>query len=181
VLDNKDSGRPQTSEDDIGRIQQEVEQNPRASIHCLSNQVDIPRTTVWRVLCFKLRKRAYHLQVRDCLNNTSRNTWIGRAGTKLWALRLPDFTPLGVFAWGFIKSKVYKAKVPDLHDLRQRIYEAAQALTSNMLRDIFRAAVERWEQRLEMERGWGKSSCIDMLHNSEPHNIVWRTYAMQEL
>jgi hypothetical protein len=48
---------------------------------------------------------------------------------------------------------VYRTKVPDLHDLRQRIYEAAQALTPNMLRDVFRAAVERWQQCLEMEGG----------------------------
>jgi hypothetical protein len=48
---------------------------------------------------------------------------------------------------------VYKTKVPHLHDLLQRIYEAAQALTPKMLRDVFRAAVERWEQCLEMEGG----------------------------
>jgi hypothetical protein len=60
-------------------------------------------------------------------------------------------TPADFFAWGFIKSKVYKTKVPDLHDLQQHIYEAAQALTPNMLRDVFRAPVVRWEQCLEME------------------------------
>jgi hypothetical protein len=49
---------------------------------------------------------------------------------------------------GFIKSKV-----PDLHDLRQRIYEAVQALTHNRLRYVFRGTVERWEQCHEMYRG----------------------------
>jgi hypothetical protein len=48
---------------------------------------------------------------------------------------------------------VYKTKFPNLHDLRQRIYEAAQALTTNMLRGVFRAIVERWEHCLEMEEG----------------------------
>jgi hypothetical protein len=62
-------------------------------------------------------------------------------------------TPLDFLAWGFIKSKVYRTKFPDLYDLRQRIYGAAQALTLNMLRDVFRAAVERWEQCLEMQGG----------------------------
>jgi hypothetical protein len=79
--------------------------------------------------------------------------WIGRAASKLWAPRSPDLTPLDFFVWGFIKSKVYKTKVPDPHDLRQRVYEAAQALTPSMLRDVFRATVERWEQCLEMEEG----------------------------
>jgi hypothetical protein len=48
---------------------------------------------------------------------------------------------------------VYKTKFADLHAVRQRIYEAAQALTTNMLRDVFRATRERWEQYLEMEGG----------------------------
>jgi hypothetical protein len=48
---------------------------------------------------------------------------------------------------------MYKAKVPDLHDLRQSIIEAAQALTPNMLRDVFTATVERWQQCLEIEGG----------------------------
>jgi hypothetical protein len=48
---------------------------------------------------------------------------------------------------------VCKTKVPDLHDLWQRIYEAAQALTPNLLHDVFRATMEHWEQCLEMEGG----------------------------
>jgi transposase len=61
VLDEKRSGRPQTSEDGVGCIQQATEQSPRASVRPLSNQLDIPRPTVWRVLHFKLKKREYHL------------------------------------------------------------------------------------------------------------------------
>jgi transposase len=72
VLDGKRSGRPQSSEDDVGCIQQVVEQSPRASIRRLNSQLDIPRTTVWRVLYFKLKKRAYHLQVRHYLSNNFR-------------------------------------------------------------------------------------------------------------
>jgi hypothetical protein len=93
----------------------------------------------------------YHLQVCDYFSNTFRNTWIGRAALKQWVPCSPDFTSLDFFAWGFIKSKVYRTKVPDLHDLWQHIYEAAKALTSSMLCDGFRATVEHWEQCLEME------------------------------
>jgi hypothetical protein len=64
-------------------------------------------------------------------------------------------TPLDFFARGLIKSKV-----PDLHALRQRIYEAAQALTPNMLCDAFRATVELWEQCLQMERGQVELYCL---------------------
>jgi hypothetical protein len=84
--------------------------------------------------------------VRDYLNNTVRNTWIGTAAPKRCAPRSPVLIPLGLFAWCLIKSTV-----PDPHELRQHIYEAVQALTLNMLRDDFRAAVERWAQCREME------------------------------
>lgn len=63
---------------------------------------------------------------------------------------LPRLIPLDFLAWGFIKSKVHKTKFPNLPDLRQRIYEA---LTPNLLRYVFKAAVEPWEQCLEMEGG----------------------------
>jgi transposase len=52
VLDEKRSGRPQTSEDDVGCIQQATEQSPSASVRHLSNQLHIPRTTIWRVFAF---------------------------------------------------------------------------------------------------------------------------------
>jgi hypothetical protein len=83
----------------------------------------------------------HHLQEHDYLNNTFQNIWIGTAASQHWAPRSPDLTPLGFFAWCFIRSKVL-----DLHDLWQRIYEAAQALTPCMLRDVFGATVERWEE-----------------------------------
>jgi hypothetical protein len=54
---------------------------------------------------------------------------------------------------------VYETKIPEVHDVCKRIYEAARALTPNMLRDVFTAAVKRWEQRLEMVEG--RLSCIE--------------------
>jgi hypothetical protein len=121
---------------------------PRASIRSLSNQHDIPRRIVWRVFHFKHKKRAYHLQVRDYLNNIFGTHAQAELHRNVGRHAPPDLTPLHFFAWSF-----RKCKVPDLHDLRQLIYEAAQALTPNMLRDVFRATVERWAQCHEME-GW---------------------------
>jgi hypothetical protein len=76
-----------------------------------------------------------------------------RSCTETLVATSPDLTLLDFFAWGIIKSKVYKTKVPDLHDVWQCVYKAAQALTPSMLRDVFRATVERWEQCLETEGG----------------------------
>jgi hypothetical protein len=155
VLDEKRSGRLAISKDDVQCIQQAIERSSSASICSLSNQIDIPRTTVWRALHFKLKKRVYHLQLRDYLNNTFRSTWIGRDASKHWAPCSPELTPSDFFARGVMNTKVYRTKVPELHDLWQSIHEAAQVLTPNMLRDVFRATVERWEQCLEME--WGQA------------------------
>ncbi|PSN58023.1 hypothetical protein C0J52_02021 [Blattella germanica] len=288
VVDEKRSGRPQTSANDVELIQQAIERSPGASTRRLSNELDIPRTTVWRVLRFTLKKRAYHLQVlhhleqedyaarqamchdllqavanedlmnnilfsdeatfhicgrvnrhncriwadeqpnatyewqrdtpkinvwlgvsatklygpfmfqeptvtgvtylemlqqflepqltqdgvlhsvvfqqdgapphfalcvRAYLNETFPGRWIGRAAPRMWAPRSPDITPLDFFAWGFIKSHVYKNKVRDLPQLRERIYEAVAAITPQHLRSVFRATVQRWEQCLEMQGG----------------------------
>ena len=63
VVDEKCSGRPQTFANDVERIQQVIERSPGTSTRRLSNELDIPRTAVWRILSFKLKKRTYHLQV----------------------------------------------------------------------------------------------------------------------
>ncbi|KAJ4430951.1 hypothetical protein ANN_19544 [Periplaneta americana] len=59
--------KPRNRTDSLARPQQRnkhaTEPSPGASTCRLSNELDIPRTTVWRVLRFTLHKRAYHLQV----------------------------------------------------------------------------------------------------------------------
>jgi hypothetical protein len=42
-------------------------------------------------------------------------------------------TPLDFFVLGFIKDVVYRRKVRDLADLRQRIIEAVELITPHML------------------------------------------------
>jgi hypothetical protein len=37
------------------------------------------------------------------------------------------------FAWGFIKDVVYRRKVRDVADLRQRVIEAVELITRHML------------------------------------------------
>jgi len=57
---------------------------------------------------------------------------VGRGGSTAWPPRSLDLTPLGFFAWGFIKDVVYRRKVRDLADLRQRIIEAVELITPHM-------------------------------------------------
>ena len=63
VLHEKCSGRPQTSANDVERMQQVIEFSPGASTRSLSNELDTPRTTIWRILRFKFNEHAYQLQV----------------------------------------------------------------------------------------------------------------------
>ncbi|KAJ4438693.1 hypothetical protein ANN_14640 [Periplaneta americana] len=57
--------------------------------------------------------------VRNYLNETFPGRWIG--SPRFWAARSPDLTPLDFFAWGHIKTQVYKVKIRDLQHLRERI------------------------------------------------------------
>ena len=71
--------------------------------------------------------------VTTFLDETFPGRWVGRGGPIAWPPRSPDLTPLDSFAWGFIKDVVYRRKVRDLADLRQRIIEAVELITPHML------------------------------------------------
>jgi len=71
--------------------------------------------------------------VTTFLDETFPGRWVGRGGPTAWPPRSPDLTPLDSFAWGFIKDVVYRRKVRDLADLRQRIIEVVEIITPHML------------------------------------------------
>jgi hypothetical protein len=55
-------------------------------------------------------------------------------------------TQFPAFAWGFIKSKVYTGRiVDDLAKLRNRIIDAVQKITPQMLESVFRETIHRFE------------------------------------
>ena len=47
----------------MARIREAIERSPQASTRRLSNELDVPRATVLKILRFTLKKRAYHIQV----------------------------------------------------------------------------------------------------------------------
>ena len=47
------------------------------------------------------------LAVRQFLNDTFPDRWIGRDGPILWPPHFPDITPLDFFPWGYVKDFVY--------------------------------------------------------------------------
>ena len=85
----------------------------------------------------------YAIIVRDYLDRRFPGRWIGRGGTQPWAARSPDLTPLVFFfAWGFIKSKVYTGRrIGEIAELRNRIIDAVQKVTPQMLESVFRETI----------------------------------------
>ena len=69
------------------------------------------------------------LAIRQLLNDTFPERWIGRDGPIPWPPRSPDITPLEFFLWGYVKDIVYRTKVRDVSDLQQQIIETLDTVT----------------------------------------------------
>ena len=82
-------------------------------------------------------------EVRATLDNIFRGRWIGRGGPIAWPPRSPDLTPLDFFLWGYVKDKVYATPVRDLRDLRERIIEAIESISEDMLQRTWQEIVHR--------------------------------------
>jgi hypothetical protein len=55
-------------------------------------------------------------------------------------------THFPAFAWGFVKSKVYTCRrIGDLAELRNRIIDAIQKTTPQMLESVFQETLHRYE------------------------------------
>ena len=73
------------------------------------------------------------LPVRQFPNETFSDRWIGRDEPISWPPRSPDITPLDFFLWLYVKDIVYRTKVRDITDLRQRISNAIATIDEDML------------------------------------------------
>ena len=80
--------------------------------------------------------RASH--VRQFLDATFPNRWIGRDGPTPWPPRSPDIAHLDFFLWGYVKDKVFSTPVPDITNLKARITDAFDTITGDMLENTWR-------------------------------------------
>lgn len=85
----------------------------------------------------------FELNVRQFLNDTFENRWIGRRGSIEWPARSPDLSPLDFFLWGHLKSVVYKEKPNDLEQLKTRITRAIQEITPEQLQNSVKSVRDR--------------------------------------
>jgi hypothetical protein len=71
--------------------------------------------------------------VRDYLDATFLNRWLGRDGPLARPPQSPDIIPLDFFLWGYVKDKVYATKVTGVEDLKTRIRDAITPINRGML------------------------------------------------
>ncbi|GFX88570.1 uncharacterized protein TNCV_2659811 [Trichonephila clavipes] len=84
-----------------------------------------------------------HLSIREWLNITVPNQWIGRKEPPnkaciAWHPRSPDRMPCDSYLWGFIKNFVYVPSLPsDSPDLRLKIEEGVVKISSDTLKKVW--------------------------------------------
>ena len=74
VFDTRRSGQPRTSEENIERVRQAFQRSPMKSIHTAARQLELPRSTMHKVLHKNLKLYAYKVQMLQALqpNNMPR-------------------------------------------------------------------------------------------------------------
>ena len=73
----------------------------------------------------------YTRHVREFLNESFPNRWLGRGGPIAWPPRSPDLTPMDYYLWGHMKTLVYETKVDSRAALRRRVFAAAQHIRNH--------------------------------------------------
>jgi len=73
----------------------------------------------------------YNQHVRDYLNESFPNRWLGRGGPIAWPPRSPDLTTIDYYLWAQIKTLVYETKVDSRAAQRDSIFAAAEQIRNH--------------------------------------------------
>ncbi|GFU75697.1 uncharacterized protein TNCV_3712421 [Trichonephila clavipes] len=89
----------------------------------------------------------FSISVRNHLDATCGERWIGRGGPVHWPPRSPDLSCLDYFFWGQMKSLVYETPVNSAEELEERISAAAGEIrnTPEILSNVRRSMKRRCE------------------------------------
>ncbi|GBN11814.1 hypothetical protein AVEN_177443-1 [Araneus ventricosus] len=86
--------------------------------------------------------------VREFLDTTFPQRWIGRGAVMAWPPRSPDITPLDFYLWGYVKQHVYSERINGINHLKQRITDIIHSVTPIVLTRVW----EELDYRLDMCR-----------------------------
>ncbi|GFW50947.1 uncharacterized protein TNCV_3592291 [Trichonephila clavipes] len=89
----------------------------------------------------------FSISVRNHLDATCGERWIGRGGPAHWPPRSPDLSCLDYFFWGQMKSLVYETPVNSAEELIARISASAREIrnTPEILSNVRRPIKRRCE------------------------------------
>ena len=93
----------------------------------------------------------YATAVRNLLDETFPDKWIGRRGSIEFPPRSPDITPMDFFVWGVIKDSVYSRKPRSVEDLRQFVIDAFANLDHDLCTKVCHSVVSRCRECIEAE------------------------------
>ncbi|GBN01122.1 hypothetical protein AVEN_262299-1 [Araneus ventricosus] len=104
--------------------------------------------------------------VREFLDKTFIQRWIGRGTVMAWPPRSPDITPLNIYLWVYVKQHVYSERIDDINHLKQRITDVIHSVTPDVLIRVW----EELDYRLDVCRA----------NKWSPHRIALNSYANLE-
>ncbi|GBN57901.1 hypothetical protein AVEN_228741-1 [Araneus ventricosus] len=85
--------------------------------------------------------------VRQFLNTTFPQRWIGRDVVMAWPPRSPDLTPLDFYLRGYVKQHVYSERINVINHLKQRITDVVHSVTP----DVLKREWEELDYRLDIK------------------------------
>jgi len=94
----KSSGRPRVSEENVRRIQESFERNPRKSTRTESRELGISQPTVWRVLRRHLLFKPYRLQLVQALRPNDKRKSVEFCDRMLQNMEVDTLLPRLIFS-----------------------------------------------------------------------------------
>ncbi|GBM52251.1 hypothetical protein AVEN_39767-1, partial [Araneus ventricosus] len=86
--------------------------------------------------------------VREFLDTTFPQWWIGRGAIMAWSPRSPVITPLVFYLWDYMKQHGHSERINDINHLKQRITDVIHSVTPDVLTRVW----EELDYRLDVCR-----------------------------
>lgn len=74
--------------------------------------------------------------MKNYLNDTLPNHWIGRGGEIQWPPRSPDLNPMDFFVWPYLKAEVNKIQPNNELQLQAAIRSACEKISPTILSKV---------------------------------------------
>src|SRR5215469_428712 len=85
----------------------------------------------------------YLAKVRQFLDASFPDHWIGRRGTIEWPARSPDLSPLDFFLWGYLKAQVFQIRSNNIEELKTRIANVFNDIPPDILAKVRKEFYDR--------------------------------------